>query len=86
MTVTTEPDDFVFREKKAAAFIGISFWQLQALRRRGEITYVQLGERAIGYRVRDLIAYVNARVVQPRTDSKARVLEHVKDGAGARPA
>lgn len=53
----------VVDEREAAKLLGISVGTLKGLRRRGEIAFVPLSQRRIGYRQSDLVAFVDANVV-----------------------
>lgn len=54
----------------AAKYLGISLRQLRALRQRGEIPTVKLGERCPRIHIRDLNAYIEAKTVRARAPSK----------------
>lgn len=52
----------VISEKDAACFIGISQPQLRRMRRAGQAPrHVRLGRRRLGYRLADLIAWLEVR-------------------------
>lgn len=56
--------DRVLSEPASADFLNISLPHLRRLRYSGKgPEYVQLSERRIGYRIRRLIAYLDARTV-----------------------
>ena len=54
----------VIGELEAARIIGVSPAQLRRMRRQGVgLSYVQLSERRLGYRIAALIAFLDARTV-----------------------
>jgi predicted site-specific integrase-resolvase len=57
-------DDPVIGEQDSAQYIGTSVDTLRRLRRRGEIAYVKVNSRRIGYRRSVLNQLLDARTVQ----------------------
>jgi hypothetical protein len=56
----------VVDEASAASIIGVSTGYLRTLRRSGKgPSHVQLGTRRVGYRLKALVDWVDARTVNP---------------------
>lgn len=59
-------ESYVFAEKDAAIFLGVSVKTLQTWRsRRTGPPYVRLARKCVRYRKEDMKAFVDARVVGP---------------------
>jgi len=54
---------FVLNEREAAAALGVSLRHLQRLRLAGEVPFVRLGARRVGYSVHQLYRWLDERAV-----------------------
>lgn len=58
----------ILSERQAANFLDLSEGTLERMRKAGRAPrHVLLSERRLGYRISDLVAFVDSRAVDPKT-------------------
>jgi excisionase family DNA binding protein len=56
----------VLKAEEAARFLGVDVSTIRHMTCRGELTHIKTGKRTVGYQLRDLIEWLEARRVVSR--------------------